>query len=84
MAKIYHKHGKLDERKAEVAAKYKETKALTRGKYTLKRETIKGTHQNNMQDTMKLSSDMLDSESSSNEVIVANRQELTSSKVSLP
>jgi len=83
MAKSYHKHRQRDERKAEVAAKCKETKTLTRCKYIPKRETIKRIHQNNMHDAIELSSDMLDSESSNNEEIVENLQDLTTSIVSL-
>jgi len=45
---------------------------------------MNGTHQNNMQDTMELSSNKLDSESCNNEEIIENLQDLTTSKVSLP
>jgi len=41
------------------------------------------TYQNNMQDTMKLSADKLDSESSNYEEIIENQQDMTTSKVSL-
>jgi len=62
----------------------KKTKALTRGKCTPEREKMNGNHQNNMQDTMELSSNKLDSESCNNEEIIENLQDLTTSKVSLP
>ena len=62
----------------------KKTIALTRGKCTPEREKMNGTQQNNMQDTMELSSNKLDSESCNNEEIIENLQDLTTSKVSLP
>jgi len=84
LAKLYHKHMELDKKKAEAAARRKETKVQVRRKIQFKTNQRKKTHLNHAEEAITSSSDEHDSESSSDDEMVDNQQYQATNKVSCP
>jgi len=84
LAKLYHKHMELDKKKAEAAAKRKETKGQVRRKIQSKTNQRRETSLNYAEGAITSRSDEDDSESTSDEEMVDNQPYQATNKVSIP